>query len=112
DDTATLVERVSYDAYGNAQHHRAGDLDGDGSVDGDDSTLLTANWGTYGVGDLNRDGTVDVSDLLLQNASSGAALPAGRISQTDNIIGYAGYVFNPEMHGSGLYLARNRYYDP
>lgn len=38
----TLIERDSYDAYGNATHRWAGDLDGDGLVDSADDALLTA----------------------------------------------------------------------
>jgi hypothetical protein len=39
------------------------DLNGDGSVDGQDLGLLLGNWGNPGLGDLNQDGTVDGQDL-------------------------------------------------
>ena len=116
DDAANLIERASYDAYGNARHHRMADLNDDGAVSSADQTLLNNNWGNFGIGDLNRDGTVDLTDLLLLNGNWGAAQPAGRISVgsggTDNIIGYAGYIFNAEIHGGGLYTVRHRHYSP
>src|SRR5690606_37260852 len=45
-------------------------------------------------------------------ADWGRGLGEGRISATDNIVGYAGYIFNPEMHGAGLYTVRHRHYSP
>ena len=113
DDSAQLVERVSYDAYGRARHHRMADLTGDGSVDQSDRDAMRGiNWGTFGVGDLNRDGIVDSADLALLDADWGRGLGEGRISATDNIVGYAGYIFNAEMHGAGLYTVRHRHYSP
>lgn len=53
----------------------AGDLNGDGAVDGADLGLLLAAWGTAGgcpSADLNDDGTVDGADLGLQLAAWGA----------------------------------------
>ena len=79
-----------------------------GSVDTANQALMTApgNWGEYGVGDLNRDGVVNSADLAMLNDDWGRGLGAGRLSMTDNIIGYAGYVFNAEIGGSGLYTVR------
>ncbi len=105
--------RVSYDAYGRARHHRMADLTGDGSVDQSDRDAMRGiNWNNYGVGDLNRDGIVDSADLALLDADWGRGLGEGRISATDNIVGYAGYIFNAEMHGLGLYTVRHRNYSP
>jgi RHS repeat-associated protein len=38
-------------------------------------------------------------------------LADGRLSSTDNVVGYAGYVFNAEIAGGGLYAVRHRTYD-
>jgi RHS repeat-associated protein len=117
DMSANLIERVSYDAYGNARHHRMSDLNGDGATTTADRNFLrNTNWGDYGVGDLNRDGIVDSADLALLDHDTGGALPAGQLSAgasgTDNIIGYAGYIFNTEIPGAGLYTVRHRHYAP
>jgi hypothetical protein len=39
------------------------DLNGDGSVDGQDLGVMLGNWGNPGLGDLNQDGAVDGQDL-------------------------------------------------
>ncbi len=39
------------------------DLNGDGSVDAADLSILLSNWGTSGSGDVNSDGIVDAGDL-------------------------------------------------
>jgi RHS repeat-associated protein len=66
--------------------------------------------------DLNRDGVVNVFDLNVLNGNWGAALADGRLSSgsggTDNVVGYAGYIFNAEIAGAGLYTVRHRHYDP
>jgi RHS repeat-associated protein len=114
DTEANLIERVSCDATsggGNARHHRMADLTGNGAVNVSDQTALFDAWGNYGVGDLNRDGVVNTTDLNILFNAWGAALPAGRLSLTDNVVGYAGYVFNAEISG-GLYTVRYRHYDP
>jgi RHS repeat-associated protein len=117
---AVLIERTSCDATsgaGNARHHRMSDLNGDGATTTADRNILrNTNWGDYGVGDLNRDGIVDSADLAMLDNDTGGALPAGQLSAgasgTDNIIGYAGYIFNAEIPGAGLYTVRHRHYAP
>lgn len=42
-----------------------GDLDGNGTVDGADLTVLLGAWGSGGPGDLNGDGVVDGADLAI-----------------------------------------------
>ena len=115
--SGTLVERISYDAYGNARHHRRADLTGDGAVNVFDNNTLLDDWQDYVVGDLNRDGIVNEADQMQLLNDWGAAIPSGRLtpqgsSGTDNIVGYAGYLFNAEIHGSGLYTVRHRHYAP
>ena len=41
------------------------DLDGNGSVDGGDLTILLSNWGTDGLADLDGDGVVGGGDLTI-----------------------------------------------
>ncbi len=112
DESAKLIERTSYSAYGVGRHHRKADLDGDGDTDTgnpSDDKLLTDNLGNAGVGDLNRSGRVTTADGTILTNDVGAAEPFGAISNStvDNQIGYAGYVFNEETQH---YLARNRWY--
>ncbi|MBL1218424.1 MAG: hypothetical protein D8M59_13145 [Planctomycetes bacterium] len=124
DETAVLIERVEYNAYGLARHHWPNDLDGDG--DGNDSadqTVFTTAQGSaihesgYRANcDFDRDGDVDGTDASYANNHYGSsvlpALAAGRISRsqsTDNSIGYDGYIFNWPV---GIYTVRFRHYDP
>ena len=141
-ESGVLAERVRYDAYGRARHHRAGDIDGDGDADGTDLlTLLDNTSGTWGqsIGDpyynvdadLDRDGTVEIDDYGIFALSAGSALPFGYISDplgADNPIGYDGYVFVPEAGlnieapdtlpegvpptSLGAYLVRHRWFSP
>jgi RHS repeat-associated protein len=115
---ASVVERISYDAYGNARHHSPADLDGNGAVDGWDQALLLGAWGddVADIADIDRNGDVDGWDQALLLYYWGDAMPAGWITRPgeDNIIGFAGYMHNKEAPGSagGVYLARHRWYDP
>ena len=107
DEVGALAERVEYDAYGRARHHRASDFDADGAGQGSDQgVLLGATWdkdigdADYNADcDLNRDGTIDVDDYALFLLGTGSALDYGLISDRlgpDSPIGYDGYVFAPE----------------
>jgi RHS repeat-associated protein len=115
---ASVIERISYDPYGNARHHSPADLDGDGDVDGMDQAILLGAWanGVADTADIDRDGNVNGWDQALLLYYWGSAMPAGWISYAgeDNALGFAGYVHNKEAPGSagGAYLARNRWYDP
>jgi RHS repeat-associated protein len=115
---ASVVERISYDAYGNARHHSPADLDGNGAVDGWDQALLLGAWGddVADIADIDRNGDVDGWDQALLLYYWGDAMPAGWISYAgeDNPLGFAGYMHNKEAPGSagGVYLARLRWYDP
>jgi len=118
DSDGDLLERVRYTPYGEARHWKAADLDGDGDVDDDDKDILWDAWGNssdiadaaYNAdADINRDGQVDAADDGVRLQSVGAALPEGQISEVDNPIGYAGYVFSA---ADATYLVRNRCYEP
>jgi RHS repeat-associated protein len=115
---AAVIERISYDAYGNARHHSPADLDGDGDVDGMDQAILLGAWAddVADTADIDRDGNVDGWDLSLLLYYWGGAMPAGWITYPgeDNNFGFAAYVHNKEAPGAagGAYLARYRWYDP
>lgn len=120
-DTGTLLERVTYTPYGEARHQWRKDVDGDGDVDSADQTAASAGTGSiwqsvYNVdADLDRDGDVDRTDTQQIGANSYmAALAPGVLSApgVGNTIGFCGYVFNPEIGGSGIYTVRFRHYDP
>lgn len=110
DDAAVLLERVSYDPYGRARHHKLADCSGDGGVGSVDQLIVNNNWGSYPApGDINRDGQVSVTDLLAVNNDWGSAIAHGELSTTGNVIGWDGYVFNVEV--AGLYTVRRRHLD-
>lgn len=111
----SLVERVSYDAYGQARHHWKEDLNNDGAYTPDDDLIPMANKSIgdpdYNVdADLNRDGSVNILDSALKGIHTDA-LPAGWISDPGgpgSSVGFDGYLLNPE---STQYLVRYRCYD-
>lgn len=115
---AVLVERVDYDATGTTRHHRVGDVDGDGDYDSTDNSTLTSLASTaigasgyLAAADLDRSGTIDSTDVTLAGGTTyQAALAAGKVSALPRVAtGYGGYVYDSDL---GLYLARNRWYDP
>jgi hypothetical protein len=133
DASATLLERVAYDPYGEARHQWPADLDGDGMVTqqeiGQIRSLAQANGSTgtpiedanYHVdADLNRDGIIDSVDYQMANAQgTKPSVPKGVLSAAGNVIGYAGYVWNGEtvvvegngrVLSGGLYTVRHRHY--
>lgn len=116
-----LVERVTYDSYGVARHHRPGDVDGNGSSGSTDKAIVDAiiAAGSSSIGqanyraeaDLDRNGVINSTDGTFANVNA-SALAAGLISVdtvADNSIGWDGYAFNPAVAN---YLARNRTYEP
>jgi RHS repeat-associated protein len=112
-DTAILLERVSYDPYGRARHHRPADMTGDGAVDTPDLNVVSANYGSVPApGDVDRDGDVDGDDYIAVTLGWGTGIASGQLSLTDNVIGWDGYVFNPEIDGDGMYTVRHRHYRP
>lgn len=71
----------------------AGDVDGNGTVDGVDGQLLTAALGSQTGGatynsaaDLNRDGRVDGADMQLQAGNFGFAANRAPVLTTRNIL--------------------------
>lgn len=116
DDTGGLQERVSYSAYGEAQHHFPGDIDGDGDLDSTDTGSYSFKdideAGYNPDADINRDGTVNSTDLIWAFNNNEAALAGGQLSDPDGVdgsIGYDGYLFNAETK---LYTVRFRHYEP
>jgi hypothetical protein len=49
DHTAELAERITYSAYGEARHHWAADVDGDGAVTTADQTIIANLAGGKGI---------------------------------------------------------------
>jgi len=121
DDQAGLLERVRYSAYGVAKQHSVaqGDVNGDGVTNNTDLNALLSASGKYlsnpgdaynADADFNADGVVNFSDQNTVLSGWGkAGAPAGQVSQHYNIVGYAGYLFDPATEMS---LARFRWYDP
>jgi len=118
DVTSALMERVTYDPYGRAQHRWPGDFNGDGYSDGTDTagmSLFTpiGDPAYKADEDLDRDGYIDIPDLVIAASvwSGHGPLPSGQISDPvgpANRVGYAGYRFEPT---SSLYHVRFRWYD-
>ena len=93
--TGTLAFRVAYDAYGEARHLPAKDINGDGKVDRTDTTLAQAasgkKLGQPGYNpdaDWDRDGVVSTRDVAQFGsapctAAGWAALPANAFHDRD-----------------------------
>jgi RHS repeat-associated protein len=115
----TLTFRVAYDAYGEARHSWARDIDGDGDVDSDDYNIANAartkeidQTGYNADADWNRDGEVTSTDVAAFGSTHHAgAIPAGLVAPrtSELTVGFCGYRFNPEI---GAYTVRFRHYDP
>lgn len=126
DRASRIVERVTYDSYGQAKHHRPYDVDGNGDSGSTDAGIvngiITSNGGSpvaitnsryRAEADLNRDGTINSTDATAAGTTA-SSLAIGLISNAgtggpDNSIGWDGYAFNP---ATGDYLVRNRTYRP
>lgn len=131
-DTASVVERVTYDPYGMPLHHPGPDLNGDGVITSTGNTpvlndlkaITNTNsahgpvyWSSVlggsnnysGVGDLNRDGTIDGTDLGIFYGHGGAWLFGRSLSSVDNVAGFDGYIYDPEV---AMYMVRHRTYVP
>jgi RHS repeat-associated protein len=129
--TGTLAFRVAYDAFGEARHLPAKDINGDGKVDKTDTTLAQnasgKKLGQPGYNpdaDWDRDGTVSTRDIAQYGSTAYvAALPQGQLApativadplsaanaRSDFNIGFCGYRFNGDI---GAYTVRFRHYDP
>ncbi|MFN9124773.1 MAG: RHS repeat-associated core domain-containing protein [bacterium] len=87
--TGTLAFRVAYDAFGEARHLPAKDINGDGKVDSADTAIAQAavkkRIGEPGYNpdaDWDRDGTVTSTDIAhFGSRSYVAALPQGQLAQ-------------------------------
>jgi RHS repeat-associated protein len=87
--TGTLAFRIAYDAYGEARHLPAKDINGDGKVDKTDTTLAQGAVGkTLGQpgynpdADWDRDGTVTTRDVAQYGSTAYVtALPQGQLAQ-------------------------------
>ncbi|MFO0962133.1 MAG: glycohydrolase toxin TNT-related protein [Phycisphaerales bacterium] len=119
DSAGALLERVEYDAYGQAQHHWPEGITGapGGGVVAADSTAASGavgksigQTGYLADADLDRSGTVTAAEASAVAAKVGTAgIPAGRISAYGNTVGWCGYRFNA---GPDLLTVRFRHYDP
>lgn len=118
DETSALMERVTYDPYGRAQHRWPGDFNGDWYADSADTGGMALfspidDPGYKADEDLDRNGYTDIDDLIIAAGvwSGHGPLGSGQISDPEgpaNQIGYAGYRFEP---ASSLYHVRFRWYD-
>jgi hypothetical protein len=107
DHTAELAERLTYSAYGEARHHWAADVDGDGAVTTADETII-ANLAAEGGGkgtpiddpayraeaDLNRDGVIDGDD---GRTIHGYTIPTGPKQGLPGARRHSWYVARPEF---------------
>lgn len=62
-DSASAGRSIDWRLELSASPFLMGDLDGDGTVDGNDLGIMLGAWGGGGPADLNRDGVVDADDL-------------------------------------------------
>ncbi len=108
-------EQVRYGEYGVPFGMPAGDVDGDGDVDANDTNQIQTwiNGSTYDVrGDLDLDGDVDATDKTAAQANNGVTLGWGKLSIDGklggNRKGYAGYEFEPAASSYSLWHVRHR----
>lgn len=79
--SGAVIERVSYDAWGEPRHHPKHDFDGDGAFDQDDADALDDLIASGSVPitsatyrsemDIDRDGDVDSTDQTLRGVGAG-----------------------------------------
>ncbi|MFU8829759.1 MAG: hypothetical protein ACNA8P_10050, partial [Phycisphaerales bacterium] len=55
----------------------------------------------------DADGAVNMTDLDIHSGQSGKSIDRGHPSGSGNIVGYAGYIFEP---ATGMYVVRHRWY--
>ncbi len=115
-----VLERVTYDAYGEARHHDWRDVDGDGDYDATDRGIIASipfqgypitNANYNADADLNRDGVVNATDITLSTTTYPTPLAKGELSyaHVGGRFGYDGYRFDPERRE---YKVRHRDYSP
>lgn len=115
-----LLERITYDAYGEARHHDWRDVDGDGDYDATDRGIIASipfqgypitNANYNADADLNRDGVVNFTDVTLATTTYPTPLAKGELSyaHVGGRFGYDGYRFDPERRE---YKVRHRDYSP
>lgn len=116
-----LLERITYDAYGEARHHDWRDVDGDGDYDSTDRGMISAiavtinnliQFSGYNAdADLDRDGDVDLVDLSIATTTYPTPLAKGELSyaHVGGRFGYDGYRFDAERRE---YKVRHRDYSP
>ena len=118
---------MRFTPYGEPEAWSPFDVDRNGSITSDDSSLVTNSHAVIGTAnyrsdlDVNRDGSVDDDDYTIVKYALGEPTPLpGELSvrqpvgnaaklPLDNDLGFAGYV---HLLGTGLYLSRYRVYDP
>lgn len=121
----TQLRRIRYSTYGVPHAPAAGDIDGDGSTATSDLTALLAAWGSsYGdmayhaAADVDLDGSIGTSDLLIVQANFSTQPERGVLQRTGAAgvgggaslrVGFGGSLYDAAI---GLYLMRNRWYDP
>jgi RHS repeat-associated protein len=121
----TQLRRIRYSTYGVPHAPAAGDIDGDGSTATSDLTALLAAWGSsYGdmayhaAADVDLDGSIGTSDLLIVQANFSTQPERGVLQRTGAAgvwggaslrVGFGGSLYDA---AAGLYLMRNRWYDP
>lgn len=129
---ARVVNRASYEPHGSARFHARADVNRSGGVTVQDNfDFLATFFATELAADHNFSGAVSVQDLfdfLGDSFTDQSDLPVprpGAASRSykpltaaeegsswrypDSVVGYCGYLFNPE---TGQYCVRHRVYEP
>jgi len=95
----SMAEWDAYSAYGVPFGLPRGDANSDGTITLTDVGQIQTwiNGSTYDVrGDVDLDGDVDLTDKSAVQGTS-TTLGRGNLSDIDNVLGYAGYVFDQRM---------------
>ncbi len=91
----------------------AGDVNGDGTVNGDDLNTLSFTLTYQADLDLNMNGITgfDLGDEPIISANLGRSFAPGELSDRSNIVGWCGYLYEESgsFGGGGMWLARHRW---
>lgn len=112
------LERIRYRPYGFAERQLLADINGDGSVNLDDLNFVMTNFGAA-IGssgyaaqiDTDSSGSINLDDHNAVLTAFGTSVPTdGSLwKNAPGMVGYGGGLYDEV---AGLYLFRNRYYDP
>ena len=93
-----------YDPHGKFQAFPAGVVNRDGTVNSADTSAIMFAISYQADLDVNMDGSVDTKDSSLVSKLRGRSLADGQLSDSGNIVGWCGYLYE---EATGMWLAQH-----